>query len=210
MTVARVITSDSIESEWGKHQILVDKLPAKLYQTLTTLSQWKKRFRTHSTEVHIAQRKFFLKPGAQPKKQKQIFLQGDRREAMIEIAHNWLKTLKTEPCEGPWSSSAFPVRKKIYDWCGYKCKVYAHTIAWMSLLIAYDNVDLSQDGKEEDFSVMDLKEAFHQISLDEKRRPITGTSTPRGLQKWFAVIMVLKNSVAYCQITLETVSLTLV
>ncbi len=52
---------------------------------------------------------------------------------------------------------------------------------------------------------MDLKDAFHQIPLDEERRPITGTSTPKGLQQWRVVVMGWKNGVAYCQRTLETV-----
>ncbi len=52
---------------------------------------------------------------------------------------------------------------------------------------------------------MNLKDAFHQIPLDEESRPITGTSTPIGLQQWRVVVMGWKNGVAYCQRTLETV-----
>ena len=52
---------------------------------------------------------------------------------------------------------------------------------------------------------MDLKDAFHQIPLDEESRPITGTSTPIGLQQWRVVVMGWKNGVVYCQRTLETV-----
>jgi hypothetical protein len=39
------------------------------------------------------------------------------------------------------------------------------------------------------FSIMDLKDAFHQIPLHEESRPITGTSTPIGLQQWRVVMM---------------------
>ncbi len=52
---------------------------------------------------------------------------------------------------------------------------------------------------------MDLKDAFHQIPLDEESRPITGTSTPTGLQQWRVVVMGWKKGAAYCQRTLETV-----
>jgi hypothetical protein len=52
---------------------------------------------------------------------------------------------------------------------------------------------------------MDLKDAFHQIPLDEESRPITGTSNPIGLQQWRVVVMGWENGVAYCQRTLETV-----
>jgi hypothetical protein len=53
---------------------------------------------------------------------------------------------------------------------------------------------------------MDLKDAFHQISLDEESRPITVTSTPIGLLQWRVVVMGCKNGVVYCQRTLETVN----
>ncbi len=52
---------------------------------------------------------------------------GERRDAMIEIANNWLNKLRTEPCEEQWSSPAFPVRKKIYDWRGVVDARYMNT-----------------------------------------------------------------------------------
>jgi hypothetical protein len=127
MTVARVITSDSSDSEWGEHQALVDELRAKLHEDYDNIVLGEEIFpdpphRGPHCTAHI-----FLKPGAQPKKQKQILLQGERRDAMIVIAQNWLNKLRTEPCEGPWSSPAFPVRKKIYDWRGVVDARYMNT-----------------------------------------------------------------------------------
>ena len=52
---------------------------------------------------------------------------------------------------------------------------------------------------------MDLKDAFHQIPLHVDSRPMTGTSTPIGLQQWRVVVMGWKNGVPYCQRNVETV-----
>ncbi len=88
MTVARVITSYSCDSELGEHQTLVDILRDKLHEDYDNIVLMEEIFPDpplrgpHST-AHI-----FLKPGAQPKKQKQILLQGERRDSMIEIARN--------------------------------------------------------------------------------------------------------------------------
>ncbi len=128
MTVARVITSDSSDSEWGEHQALFDELRAKLHEDYDNIVLGEEIFpdlphRCPHCTAHI----FFETRRATKKKQKQMLLQGERRDAMIEIAQNWLKKLKTEPCEGPWSSPAFPVRKKIYDWRGVVDARYMNT-----------------------------------------------------------------------------------
>jgi hypothetical protein len=111
MTVARVITSDSRDSEWGELQALVDELRAKLHEDYDNVVLGEEIFPNPPHRGPHCTAHIFLKPGAQPKKQKQILLQGERRDALIVIAQNWLNKLRTEPCEGPWSSPAFPVRK---------------------------------------------------------------------------------------------------
>jgi hypothetical protein len=91
MTVARVITSDSSESDWGEHQPLVEEFCAKLHEDYDNIVIGEETFlETPHTCQHCTAR-IFLKPGAQPKKQKQILLQGERRDAMIEIAQNWFE-----------------------------------------------------------------------------------------------------------------------
>ncbi len=125
---------------------------------------------------------------------------------MIEIAQNWLNKLRTEYCVGPWISPAFPVRKKIYDWRGV---VYARYMNAQCMDDAYPlprlmDILVSMD-RNKFFSVMDRKDAFHQITLDEESRPNTGMSTPIGLQQWCVVVMGWKNGVPYCQRTQETV-----
>ena len=46
---------------------------------------------------------------------------------------------------------------------------------------------------------MDLKDAFHQVSLDQESRPLTCTSTPLGSKQWRVIVMGLKNGVAIFQ-----------
>ena len=44
------------------------------------------------------------------------------------------------------------------------------------------------------FSIIDLKQAFHQQPLEEKSRPITCTMTPLGVMQWRVNVMGLKNA----------------
>ena len=62
---------------------------------------------------------------------------------------------------------------------------------------------LVAQGRRQVFSVMDLKDAFHQVPLHEESRPVTCTSTPRGTKQWRVVVMGLKNGVAIFQRVIE-------
>ncbi len=44
MTVARVIISDSSDSEWGEHQTLVDELRAKLHEDYDNIVLGEEKF----------------------------------------------------------------------------------------------------------------------------------------------------------------------
>ena len=54
-------------------------------------------------------------------------------------------------------------------------------------------------GKKALFSILDLKDAFHQVLLREDSRPLTCTSTPIGSIQWKVVVMGLKNGVPIFQ-----------
>ena len=54
-------------------------------------------------------------------------------------------------------------------------------------------------GQKSLYSVLDLKDAFHQVPLHEDSRPYTCTSTPMGVYQWKVVVMGLKNGVAIFQ-----------
>ena len=58
---------------------------------------------------------------------------------------------------------------------------------------------LTGQGRKYMFSVMDLKDAFHQVPLHVDSRPYTCCSTPRGTKQWYVVVMGLKNGVAIFQ-----------
>ena len=204
--IARVITTEKSETEWGEHQPLVDELRDKLHKDYDGVVLCDEALPDPPDRGPHCTARIFLKPGAEPKKQKQIFLQGERREAVQEIAGNWLKGKRTESCEGPWSSPSFPVRKKNNKWRGVV------DLRWMNSQCMDDAYPLPRIhdilvrmGRKKIFSIMDLKDAFHQIPLEPESRPITGTSTPLGLQQWRVVVMGWKNGVQYCQRNVETV-----
>jgi hypothetical protein len=79
MTVARVITSDSSDSEWGEHQTLVDELRAKLHEDYENIVLGEEIFRIHRTEVHIAQRTFFEARRATEKTEADIVARNKKR-----------------------------------------------------------------------------------------------------------------------------------
>ena len=62
---------------------------------------------------------------------------------------------------------------------------------------------LVRQGRRHIFSVMDLKDAFHQVPLHPDSRSYTCTSTPRGTKQWKVVVMGLKNGVAIFQRVIE-------
>ena len=53
---------------------------------------------------------------------------------------------------------------------------------------------LVKQGKNFMFSVLDLRQAFHQQPLHKDSRPITATYTPLGIFQWKVNVMGLKNA----------------
>jgi hypothetical protein len=53
------------------------------------------------------------------------------------------------------------------------------------------------------FTVMDLKDAFHQVPMHPDSRPYTCTSSPIGTEQWCVVVMGLKNGVPIFQRVVE-------
>ena len=54
------------------------------------------------------------------------------------------------------------------------------------------------------FTVMDLKDAFHQMPVHPDSQRYTGTDSPIGMLKWRVLLMRWKNGVAVCQHNIET------
>ena len=132
--------------------------------------------------------KLYLKPGAKPVTGRVIMLSGPRLEAMRELEAEYKADNKVEPGRGPWRAVAFPIKKKNGKWRGVVD--YNRT----NQEIQDDSYPLPQiphllveQGGCHIFSVMDLKDAFHQVHLDPGSRPITNTQLPGGLYQWMVV-----------------------
>ena len=55
------------------------------------------------------------------------------------------------------------------------------------------------------WSVLDMKDGYHQVPLKKEHRPITCMSTPRGNLQWKVLVMGLKNGNAIFQRVMEHV-----
>ena len=62
--------------------------------------------------------KIHLKMGAEAKAQKQIRLQGERLDAMREIAEGWVEKGRAESCSSNQRHPNFPIKKKNGTWRG--------------------------------------------------------------------------------------------
>ena len=145
-----------------------------------------------------------LKPGAEPVCRRPIPLTGERYDAMVALVDEWVRDNKVENGRGPWSSPAFVVAKKGGKWRGVVDfrSLNEATIRDSHPLPRIEDI-LVRQGRRHLFSVMDLKDAFHQVPLHHDSRPYTCTSTPRGTKQWKVVVMGLKNGVAIFQRVIE-------
>jgi len=113
-----------------------------------------------------------LKEGAEAKKMHHIFLTGPRREAMINLVREWMRDQKVEDGYGEWVSPAFVVSKKGGRWRGvvdYRAlneatKPENYPLPWIENLLV-------QFGRKAMFTVLDLKDAFHQVPMHPNSRP---------------------------------------
>ena len=112
--VATLISSSSREGEWGEHESLVKELREALHSDYDGVVFRNSVFPNPPIRGPHCEAQIFLKPGAQPKKQRAIPLFGERLEAMTEIAHEWLSSQKTEPgrVHGALQVSRLPKRKR--------------------------------------------------------------------------------------------------
>ena len=120
---------------------------------------------------------------------------------MIEQIEKKVQGKMMEPGGGPWSSPAFMVPKK--EPGTWRMVVDFRALNEATETDGYplpriENM-LIQFGKGALFTVIDLKEAFHQVPLKVESRPFTCTSTPIGTFQWRVVVMGLKNGVAIFQ-----------
>jgi hypothetical protein len=203
LRVRRIQTSGS--SEWGQYQSLVEELRAGLHADYDGTVLVDEIDQDPPVRGPHCEGKIFLKPGAKPKKQGAMKLQGERLEGMKKVAQDWFDGGRIEHCQGPWASPSFAVPTKtpgklrgVVDlrYVNEQCEDDSYPLPRIEELLV-------EQGKRQIHSVMDLKDGFHQIPLAKESRVITGTNTPLGLMQWKVVVMGWKNGVQYCQRNVE-------
>ena len=136
---------------------------------------------------------------AVPTRSKPFRLHGEKYEAMCKVAQQWKDKKFIEPVpEGvpvEWSSNTFPVPKKDGSWRGV---VDVRGPNSQTRRIAYPlpviEDLLVKQGANQMFSILDLKQAFHQQPLHPDSRPITCCYTPLGVFQWRVNVMGLMNA----------------
>ena len=148
-----------------------------------------------------------LRPGATPVKQRPFHLQGERRDALVKLIDDLVRDGKLEPGKGPWSSPAFPVPKKrpgeyrlVVD---YRALNDA-TVADAHPLPRIEDI-LHRQSQYRVWTVLDMKDGYHQVPLKKEHRPLTCMSTPKGIMQWTVLVMGLKNGGAIFQRMMEWV-----
>ena len=114
---------------------------------------------------------------------------------------------KIEPGQSPWSSPSFPVPKKRPG--DYRLVVDFRalneaTIADAHPLPRIEDI-LQRQGKFKMWSVLDMKDGYHQVPLKESHRPLACMRTPRGTMRWKVLVMGLKNGNVIFQRVMEEV-----
>ena len=148
-----------------------------------------------------------LKPGAIPVKQKMFHIQGERKAAWVKLTDEIQKTGKVEPGISPWNSPSFPVPKKKpgeYRLVQDFRRINDCTIDDAHPLPRIEDI-LQTQGNFKIWSVLDLKDGYHQMPLRKEDRHITCMSTPRGTLQWKVLVMGLKNGNAMFQRMMEWV-----
>jgi hypothetical protein len=141
-----------------------------------------------------------LKEGAVPTRAKPFFMHGERKEALDKITEDWLKMQFIEPATTQnveWMSMTFPVPKKsaTFPWRGVVDMrgPNSQTRRCNYPLPKIEDI-LVRHGGNQIFSILDLKQAFHQQPLHPDSRPITCCFTAQGLYQWRVNVMGLMNA----------------
>ena len=148
-----------------------------------------------------------LKPGAVPVKQRMFQIQGERRKAWNEGIEKLEREQKLEDGVSAWSSPSFPVPKKVPGTyrivVDYRALNEA-TVADAHPLPRIEDI-LQAQGKHSMWSVLDMRDGYHQVPLRKEDRHLTCMSTPRGTKQWSVLVMGLKNGGAIFQRMMEWV-----
>ena len=141
--------------------------------------------------------KILLREGAIPVRQKPFMLHGEKAEGHKKVVREWLDNGYLELAgDSEWLSMTFPVPKKNPgEWRGVvdlrgpneQTRPTSHPLPIIENLLV-------KMGAKQMFSILDLKQAFHQQPLEKESRPITACWTPFGVYQWKVNVMGLKNA----------------
>ena len=137
-----------------------------------------------------------IKPDRVSVKQIPFRLAGERREALRKLIKDLLEEGKIEQGKSAWNSPAFPVPKKNPgEWrlvIDYR-KLNDATVVDGHPLPRIEDI-LHRQGKHKMWTVLDLKDGFHQIPIKPECRHFTCMSTPDGVYQWKVLPMGLTNA----------------
>ncbi len=148
-----------------------------------------------------------LKSDAIPVKQRMFQIQGERKAAWVKQTDEIIEDGKIEPGVSPWSSPSFPVAKNKpgeYHLVEDFRKLNDATVDDGQPLPRIEDI-LQKQGGYKIWSVLDLKDGYHQMPLKVEHRPYTCMSTPRGSFQWKVLVMGLKTGNAMFQRMMEWV-----
>lgn len=136
-----------------------------------------------------------------PIRQKPMVLHGEKLEAHKKITQKWFDQWYIERIpQGiapEFLTRTFPVPKKSKDfpWRGVgDFRPLNSQTRHISYPLPVIEDILVKHGRNQMFSAMDLKQAFHQQPLREDSRPLTCCHTPFGMYQWRVNVMGLKNA----------------
>ena len=125
----------------------------------------------------------------------------------MKLTDDTIKTEKIEPGVSPWNSPSFPVPKKKpgeYRLVEDFRRLNDATVDDAHPLPRIEDI-LQRQGVFKIWSVLDLKDGYHQMPLKPEHRYPTAMSTPQGTYQWKVLVMGLKNGNAMFQRMMEWV-----
>ena len=148
-----------------------------------------------------------LKPGVTPSKQRPFQMHGERLDAWKALIDQLEEDGKIEDGVGSWNSPSFVVATKtpgkwrlVEDFR----RLNDATINDAHPMPRIEDI-LNRQGKCVIWSVLDMKDGYHQVPLRLEDRPLTCMSTPRGTKQWKVLVIGLKNGGAIFQRMMEWV-----
>ena len=146
-----------------------------------------------------------LKPGVTPVKQRPFRMQGERFEAWKSLIDKLEEDGKIEDGEGPWNSPSFPVQTKTpgkWRLVDDFRRLNDATIADAHPMPIIEEI-LNKQSRNTIWTVLDMKDGYHQMPLKKEHRYLTCMSTPNGTKQWKVLVMGLKNGCAQFQKMME-------